>query len=126
MKDTNDLETYAIIGAAMAVHNELGSGFLEAVYQDAFEIELDMAKIPYEREKSFSVIYKDSVLKSNYKGDFTCYDSVIVELKASKSLTSIDESQVINYLKVSGFKKALLINFGRSRLEYKRMVLNLS
>ncbi len=123
--DRRDEETYAIIGAAMAVHNELGCGFLETVYQEALEQEFLFQTIPYIREKKLSIWYKGQVMQSYYQADFICFDSVIVELKALQKLSGSEEAQVINYLKASGLNKALLINFGTARLDYKRLVFNL-
>lgn len=123
--NNRDPETYAIIGAALAVHGELGCGFLEAVYQEALEIEFRSRGIFYEREKDMPVSYSRQRLKTFYKADFVCFGSVIVELKALGALSGIEEAQVINYLKASGLHRALLINFGTSRLQYKRLVLNL-
>lgn len=120
-----DPETYAIIGAAMRVHSELGCGFLEAVYQEALEVEFRVQKIPNEREKRLPIHYRNERLKAYYDADFICFNSVIVELKALNQLSSKEEAQVINYLKASKMNKALLINFGAERLEYKRIVLNL-
>lgn len=120
-----DAETYAIIGAAMAVHRELGSGFLEAVYQDALEQEFLMLGIPSVREQELIIMYRGMPLATYYKADFVCFQSVIVELKALSQLTSREEAQVINYLKASGLHRALLINFGSPSLEHKRLVYNL-
>ena len=115
-------EAYDIIGAAMAVHRELGSGFLEAVYQEALEIEFKLRDIPYEREKRLNIEYKTQTLKKYYNADFVCYDKIIVETKSQRELTSIDEAQTYNYLKATGFKLGLLINFGERSLKYKRIV----
>lgn len=118
----NDPETYAIIGAAMEVHKELGSGFLEAVYQDALEVELQARGIPSSREHPIPVYYKGTQLNTPYRSDFVCNESIIVELKAIKTLTDVETAQVLHYLKATGFNRALLINFGNQRLEYKRFI----
>ena len=117
-----DPETYAIIGAAMRVHSELGYGFLESVYQDALEIELKANSIPFQREVRISVCYKKIVLPSYFVADFICYDNTIVELKALSSYSGKEKSQVINYLKATGFPKALLVNFGAESLGYESFV----
>jgi GxxExxY protein len=123
--DEKDPESYLVIGAAMRVHRELGSGFLEAVYQEALEYEFQAQEIPYKREVELPVFYRDVRLKAWYKADFICFDSMIIELKALSNVSGQEESQVINYLKASGKTKALLINFGAKQLQYKRLVYNL-
>ena len=115
-------EVYEIIGAAMNVHNELGRGFLEAVYQEAFEMELRDRKIAFEAQKQLNIFYKGKRLEKKYFADVVCYDKIIVELKALDRLTSKEESQILNYLKASGLKVGVLINFGGPSLEWKRFV----
>jgi GxxExxY protein len=120
-----DKETYAIIGAAMTVHRELGYGFLEAVYQDALEKEFQFLNIPYRRECRLPIFYRGQQLNSFYQVDFICFDSVIVELKALQQLSGTEEAQVINYLRASNLHRALLLNFGTKSLQHKRLVFNL-
>jgi len=115
-------ETFDIIGAAMEVHKELGCGFLEAVYQEALELEFQYRKIPYQREAKLNIYYKGQLLKKHYEADFICYNKIIVELKALSALTSEHEAQLLNYLKSTKLKVGLLINFGQNSLKYKRMV----
>ena len=119
-----DPETYAVIGAAMEVHRELGRGFLEGVYQDALEIEFTRRGMPLQREQLVPVRYKGVNLGTPYRADFVCYDAVIVELKAIKALTDVESAQVLHYLKATGFRRALLINFATPRLDYKRFILS--
>jgi len=114
-------ESYKIIGAAMEVHSRLGSGFLEAVYQEALAIEFEKRSIPYIKEAKLEITYKERTLLKFYQADFICYDKIIVETKAQKELTGIDESQVINYLKATGMKIGLLVNFGAESLDHKRL-----
>ena len=120
--DNKDPETYAIIGAAMRVHSELGCGFLGKVYQDALEWEFHDQKIACHREFSIPIFYREHQLKSFYIADFICYENIIVELKALKELSGMEESQVLNYLKATKFERAVLLNFGKTRLKYKRYV----
>ena len=116
-------ETNRIIGACMAVHNELGNGFLEAVYQDALEIELVNRNIPSVREAELHIDYNGQELASTFKPDFICYDTIIVELKAVKELDDMHRSQAINYAKVAGCDIALLVNFGEPSLKFERFVI---
>ena len=117
-----DPQTYAVIGAAMEVHRELGHGFLEAVYQEALALEFRRRGIPFGKEVDLEIQYKGRRLACSYKADFICYDRVLVETKALGRLTGIEEAQVINYLQATGLEIALLINFGAERLEYKRLI----
>ena len=119
----SDELTYNIIGAAMEVHRNLGNGFLEAIYQEALEKEFKLRNIPYVREHAIHVTYKGEVLSKYYIADFICYESVIIELKALNELTNSHEAQLLNYLKATGIKKGLLINFGSTSLQTKRRVL---
>ncbi len=116
-------EVYAIVGAAMEVSNVLGSGFLEAVYQEALQIELSARKIPFVVQSAINISYKGRILRATCIPDFICYHQVIVEIKALKALTSIEEAQLLNYLKASGRPVGVLINFGAPKLEWKRMVM---
>jgi GxxExxY protein len=116
-------ESYKIIGACMEVHKTLGCGFLEAVYQEALSIEFEKRKIPYEQEKILRIYYKKHLLKKTYNADFVCYDKIIVETKAISQLHPDNMAQSLNYLKATGFKLALLVNFGAPSLQYKRIVL---
>ena len=115
-------EAYEIVGICMEVHNELGPGLLEIIYKDAIEWETDSRFIPYEREKEYPVYYKTHLLRRKFNADFVVYDKIILEVKAKESISNEDIAQTINYLKLSGCKLGLLINFGRSKLEVKRLV----
>ncbi len=115
-------ESYDIVGACMEVHGELGAGFLEGVYQEALERELVTRNILFCREKKLDVIYKGKPLEKHYYADFICYDKIIVELKSVKELLPEHDAQLFNYLKATGYKLGLLINFGEPSLAYKRIV----
>ncbi len=117
-------ESYNIVGAAFAVYNYLGNGFLEAVYQECLEIEFIKRGIPYMREKEIKIYYGDKELKQTYKADFVCYDKIIVELKAVTILEEAHHAQVYNYLHATKMKLGILLNFGCSDgLEHDRIVL---
>jgi GxxExxY protein len=120
--EMRDPETYAVIGAAMEVHRELGCGLLECPYKDALELELNARAIPCRREVEVPVFYKGQRLRSFYIADFLCFERLIVEAKAIKALTDLDRAQTINYLKATAFERALLMNFGASSLQYERLV----
>ena len=120
----NDSQTYAIIGAAMDVHRELGHGFLEAVYQEALALELTARQVSFQREAPLQIRYKGQFLACGYKADFICYGSILVELKAIEWLGDPERVQVLNYLNATKLTRALLFNFGSPSLEYQRLVLN--
>ena len=115
-------ESYKIIGACMEVHKKLGSGFLESVYSEALELELKKSVIPFEKEKKLPVYYEDKPLSKYFRADFVCFNSIILELKATKFLIEADNRQTINNVKATKYKLGLLINFGTPSLTYKRIV----
>ena len=115
-------ECYQIIGACMEVANELGCGFLESVYQEALCYEFSDQGISYENEKVLDIYYKSRLLKKKYIADFVCFGEVILELKAIDALHSEHAAQVLNYLKATNKRVGLLVNFGTSKLEYKRII----
>jgi GxxExxY protein len=115
-----DERTYKIIGAALEVHKELGSGFLEAVYHEALEKEFQLQGIPYQSKPEVQINYKGDPLKKTYEPDFICYEKIIVEIKALAQLTSNEEAQILNYLKATKLSPGLLINFGAKSLQHKR------
>lgn len=120
-------EVYRLVGACMEVHKDKGNGFVEPVYQDALEIELEMAGIPYDRQRNYLIHYRGRPLKHSYTPDLLCFDKIILELKAARALTDEHRAQVPNYLKVTGLQLGLLINFGSyPRLEWERIVLTKS
>lgn len=115
-------ESYRITGALYEVHKELGPGLLEKVYQEAFERELRLQGIPFEREKCFSIRYKGENLEQKYIADFVCYEKIVVELKAVEDLLPIHTAQVINYLAITGYKLGLLVNFNARQIRPERIV----
>lgn len=115
-------EVYAVIGAAMEVHSVLGRGFLEAVYQEAFAIELTQRGIPFVAQQPLHIWYKEQCLEKMYIADFVAFDHIVIEIKALECLSSREEAQLLNYLKATGYDLGLLINFGSpGKLEWKRM-----
>lgn len=115
-------ESYKIIGACMKVHAELGSGFLESVYQEALEKQFIKDNVPYQREKLLKIQFDGESLRKTFKADFVCYDEIIVELKAATSIHYDNILQIQNYLNATHFKLGLLVNFGESSLKYKRVI----
>ena len=121
-----DERTFSIIGAAMEVHKELGCGFLEAVYQkEALGKEFIYQRIPFQAQPVIRIAYKGRALDKTYQPDFICYEEIIVEIKAISALSGLEEAQLINYLKATGLHIGLLLNFGSTSLEYRRLVYNL-
>ena len=115
-------ETYKIIGALMEVHKNLGKGFSEIVYKDAFEYELNKINFFFEREKEYLVHYKDVILNHKFYADFVVYDKIILEIKTVDCFNNSHYNQCLNYLKVSKNKLAILANFNLVSLEYKRII----
>ena len=113
-------EAYRIVGAAMTVSNTLGCGFLEAVYQEAMEIELGESRVPFDAQKRIQIQYKNRILQKEYVADFLCYECIIVEIKAIKKITVIEEAQLLNYLNATKLPLGLIVNFGVPKLEWKR------
>jgi GxxExxY protein len=128
MKDPTerDPRTYAIIGAAMEVHKQLGCGFLEPVYQEALAVELALRNVPFRREVRLPVHYKGQLLETRYCADFICFDTIVVELKALARMGGPEEAQLINYLRATGYEVGLLLNFGARSLEHRRFVFSKS
>lgn len=117
-------ESYALRGAVFEVYREMGCGFLEAVYQECLDHEFRRSNIPFEAQKQLPLYYKDELLEQVYISDFVCYDQIVVELKAVKSIAPEHRAQVINYLKASNMRLGLLINFGaHPKATVERLVL---
>ncbi|MCC7212545.1 MAG: GxxExxY protein [Candidatus Brocadia sp.] len=117
-----DPRTHAIIGAAMEIHSIVGPGHLEAVYQECMEIEFELRNILFIPQPQLEIFYKDRKLKKFYIPDFIVYHEVIVEIKAERCLTNVDEAQLINSLTISRHNAGLLLNFGEESLRYKRFI----
>jgi len=116
-------ESYALIGICMDIHSILGHGFLEVVYKDAIEHQLLAKEISFERERQYSIEFMGTVLPHKFYADFVVMNKIILEVKAAEGgLADAQVAQTLNYLKVSDCRLGLLVNFGRSRLEYKRLV----
>lgn len=117
-----DPRTYAIIGAAMEVHKELGPRFLESVYQAALEVELTARGVPLQAQVPVPVFYKGNPLPSAFRADLVCYGNLLVELKASVSTGRTETAQVVNYLKATRRTVGLLLNFGSTSLQFQRVI----
>lgn len=115
-------ENYIIVGILYEVHKNLGKGFSEIVYKDAIEYEFQQNEIPYQREKEFSVKYKDTTLKHKFYADFVVYDKIILEIKTVDCFNNSHYNQCLNYLKITKNKLAILANFNLISLEYKRII----
>jgi GxxExxY protein len=116
-------EVYEIIGVCMGVYNELGYGFLEIVYKDAMELEFIENEMEHQREQEFPVLYKGKKLKRTFFSDFALFEKIIVEVKTNADGIGEDSiAQTLNYLKVSGYRVGLIINFGKRKLEFKRLI----
>jgi len=118
------LESYEIMGACFEVYKEKGCGFLESVYQECLELELNDRQIPFQAQRELALAYKGRPLKSRFKPDFICHEKIILELKAVSALTGEHRAQVQNYLRATKFKLGMLVNFAHyPKLEYERIVL---
>lgn len=116
-------ESYAIIGACFEVYREKGCGFLEPVYQECLAIELELRGIPFVAQRALVLTYKERTLRSMYIPDFVCYGQIIVEAKAVSALTDEHRAQVLNYLRATGLRLGLLVNFGHyPKAEVERIV----
>lgn len=117
-------EVFQVVGAAIEVYNELGAGFLESVYQEAIELELSSRAIPFRSQVPLRIKYKDHVLQKQFVADLICFGAVLVELKAMDQFTKREEAQILNYLRATGLRVGLIINFGDpGRLDWKRFIL---
>jgi GxxExxY protein len=117
-------ECYAIQGAVFEVYREMGCGFLEAVYQECLEKEFQRREVPFIAQQELRLFYKGEELKQSYRPDLICYGKIIVELKALREITGEHRSQVLNYLKSTGLRLGLLVNFGScQKATVERMVL---
>lgn len=116
-------ESYAIVGACFEVYNELGCGFLEAVYQEALQLELSAKQIPFTPQSPLQIKYKGQPLLQAYRADLVCFDSILVELKAVSHLNDEHRAQLLNYLHATRMPLGLLINFGHSKgLQHERFL----
>lgn len=116
-------ESYQIVGALFEVYKEMGCGYFEPVYQECVELELADQKIPFASQVQLNLKYKHHFLKSKYIPDVICFDQIVLELKAVKSIANEHRAQVHNYLKATGYRLGIIANFGHyPKLEYERIV----
>ena len=116
-------ESYRIMGACFEVYKEKGTGFVEPVYQECLSLELGFQQIPFIEQQELRLAYKGHPLSQTYKPDFVCFDKIILEIKAVAKRTDEHRAQVHNYLKATGHKLGLLINFGHHpQVEWERIV----
>lgn len=116
-------ETYKLLGACFEVYKDKGCGFLEAVYQECLEIELGFQQLPFLPQSELQLTYKGKILKQRYVPDFICFDKIILEIKAVSKLADEHRAQVHNYLKATGYKVGMLVNFGHyPKVEHERIV----
>ncbi|PKP11124.1 MAG: GxxExxY protein [Bacteroidetes bacterium HGW-Bacteroidetes-3] len=115
-------ESFKIIGACMKVHRSLGAGFLEAVYEEALEKEFQIQNIPFKKQVKLELFYDNQKLKKQYRADFVCYDTIILEIKAVVKIPIVFYAQLKNYLKCTNMELGMLINFGTPSLTYKRIL----
>ena len=117
-------ESYRIIGACIEVHRRMGCGFLESVYQDCLEIELEHQGIPFRSQPEIELTYRDREIPSKFRPDFVCFDHIVLEIKALSDFASEHRAQVLNYLNATGFQLGLLVNFGaHPKLQHERFAL---
>ena len=117
-------EAFKLVGFSMGIHRELGKGHDEVIYKDAMVVELQRAKIPFNRELKYEVTYKGVILPHHYRADFVIWGKILFEAKAVEMLTDAHVKQVLNYLAASKLELGLLVNFGADSLEWKRVVLS--
>ena len=117
-------EVFKLVGFCMEIHRELGKGHDEVIYKDAFVVELQRAKIPFDRELKYEISYKGVILLHHYRADFVVWKRILFEAKAVEMLTEAHVKQVLNYLAASKLELGLLVNFGADSLEWKRVILS--
>ncbi len=116
-------ESHIILGACFEVYNDKGCGFVEAVYQECLELELQFQNIPFVSQSELQIAYRGRMLKQTFKPDFICFDKIILEIKAVSALDDAHRKLIRNYLKVTGLRLGFLINYGHHpKLEYERII----